>query len=91
MTQNEGRINYSGKTDNWGIQVGAFLKREEAKDQIDAVAGVTGIKDGTIRPLTRNGQTLYRARYENLSITNAQKACKALANLSTGCLIVAVN
>ena len=91
VTQNEGRINYSGKTDNWGIQVGAFLKREEAKDQIDAVAGVTGIKDGTIRPLTRNGQTLYRARYENLSITNAQKACKALANLSTGCLIVAVN
>jgi len=91
VAPDEGRISFSGKSNNWGIQVGAFLKREEAKDQIDAVAGVTGIKDGTIRPQTRNGQTLYRARYENLSITSAQRACKALANLSTGCLIVAVN
>ena len=76
---------------NWGIQIGAFLNRNEAQAQIDAVAGVTGIKNGHIRPLTRNGQTLYRARYEKLSITKAQAACKALANLSTGCLIVATN
>ena len=76
---------------HWGIQIGAFLNRNEAQAQIDAVAGVTGIKNGRIRPLTRNGQTLYRARYEKLSITKAQAACKALANLSTGCLIVASN
>lgn len=75
--------------ENWGIQVGAFLRKDEAKAQIEAVAGVTGIKDGQIRPLVRNGQTLFRARYENLSISGAQAACKALAKLSTGCLIVA--
>ena len=77
--------------ESWGIQVGAFLHKEEAQAQIDAVAGVTGIKDGQIRPLVRNGQTLYRARYENLSISRAQMACKALAKLSSGCLIVATN
>lgn len=77
--------------ESWGIQVGAFLRKDEAQAQIDAVAGVTGIKDGQIRPLLRNGQTLYRARYENLSISRAQAACKALAKLSTGCLIVATN
>jgi len=76
---------------NWGIQVGAFLKQNEAQTQIDKVAGVTGIKNGIIRPLTRNGQTLYRARYENLTIIKAQAACKALAKLPTGCLIVATN
>ncbi len=77
--------------ESWGIQVGAFLRKDEAQAQIDAVAGVTGIKDGQIRPLRRNGQTLYRARYEKLSISRAQSACKALAKLSTGCLIVATN
>lgn len=89
---NEG-IKFAENTsdETWGIQIGAFLRKDEAKAQISAVDGVTGIKNGIIKPLVRNGQTLYRARYEDLSLSKAQAACKALAKLSTGCLIVATN
>jgi len=86
-------IRFSDKKsdDNWGIQVGAYIHRKDAQNQLDSVNGVTGITNGVIRPMTRNGQKLYRARFENLNITKAQAACKALANLSTGCFIVATN
>jgi len=79
--------------DNWAIQIGAFLHKKQAEEQLDAVSGLHDLskKQGYIRPLIRNGQTLYRARYEGLSIKEAQTACKALANLATGCLIMASN
>ena len=77
--------------ETWGIQVGVFQNEDEAKAQIKAINGVRGIENGIIRPLVRNGETLYRARFENLSISKAQTACKALAKLAAGCLIVATN
>jgi len=79
--------------DNWAIQIGAFLHKKQAEEQLDAVSGLHDLskKQGYIRPLIRNGQTLYRARYEGLSIKEAQTACKALANLATGCLIMTSN
>jgi len=77
--------------DNWGVQVGAFLKRAEAEAQISSVRGLRSLAKAkaNVSPLTRNGQTLYRARFEGLSVKDAQAVCKSLANLSTGCLIVA--
>ena len=81
----------SAREDIWSIQIGAFLDEEKAREQVSAVDGVTGLKDGTVLPLSRNGQTLYRARFENLTVTQAQNACKALAQLASGCLIVASN
>ena len=84
-------IQLSAREDIWGIQVGAFAKKLEAEEHIAALDGVTGLTTGTIRPLSRNGQTLYRARFENLTVTQAQKACKALAQLASGCFIVASN
>ncbi len=81
----------SAREDIWGIQIGAFLDEEKAREQVSAVDGVTGLKGGTVLPLSRNGQTLYRARFENLTVTQAQNACKALAQLASGCLIVASN
>lgn len=84
-------LQMTGREDIWAIQVGAFTKKIEAEDQVKAVDGVTGLKKGTVRPLSRNGQTLYRARFENLTVAQAQKACKALAQLASGCLIVASN
>ncbi len=77
--------------ESWGVQVGAFLKKEEAEEQISSVGGLhvfTNAKPN-ISPLTRNGQTLYRARFDGLSVKDAQDACKSLANLASGCLIVA--
>jgi len=78
---------------SWGVQVGAFLKKNEAEAQISAVGGLQILSKArpNVSPLTRNGQTLYRARFENLSVKDAQSACKALANLVSGCLIVASN
>ena len=76
---------------NWGVQVGAFLKKEEAEAQMSKVGGlhVLSTAKAMVRPLTRNGHTLYRARFEGLSVKEAQAACKSLANLASGCLIVA--
>jgi len=76
---------------NWGIQVGAFLKKDEAEAQLSTIGGlhVLSKSRANISPLTRNGQTLYRARFDGLSVKDAQTACKALAKLSSGCLIVA--
>ena len=84
-------IQLSARENVWAIQVGAFKTQQGAQDQITAIDGVTGLKKGTVRPLSRNGQTLYRARFEDLTVTQAQKACKALAQLASGCLIVASN
>ena len=77
----------------WAIQVGAYRKESEAKDQIAAVGGLHLLSKArpNVSPLTRNGQTLHRARFEGLSVKDAQAACKALAKLSSGCLIVASN
>jgi len=78
---------------SWGIQTGAFLKKSEAKSQISTIGGLHILSKArsNVSPLTRNGQTLYRARFEGLSVKEAQLACKALANLASGCLIVASN
>jgi len=87
------RLTTSQSGEIWGIQVGAFLKRAEAEDQLSSVKGLHILTKAkaNIHPLTRNGQTLYRARFDGLSVKDAQSACKALAKLATGCLIVASN
>jgi len=90
---NDSALNLSNfKSDkNWGVQVGAFLKKAEAEAQLSSISGlhVLSKAKANINPLTRNGQTLYRARFDGLSVKDAQAACKSLANLASGCLIVA--
>ncbi len=87
------RLSEHSMDDSWAIQIGAFRREIDAQAQLDAVTGLHGLtaKSAHVKPLTRNSQTLYRARYEGLTVTQAQTACKALANLSAGCLIVASN
>lgn len=77
----------------WGVQVGAFLKKAEAEAQLSSISGLHILTkaNANISPLTRNGHTLYRARFDGLSVKDAQAACKSLANLASGCLIVASN
>jgi len=81
----------SNLADLWGVQVGVFLKKAEAENQISSVKELSILTKAkaNVRPLTRNGQTLYRARFDGLSVKDAQAACKLLANLASGCLIVA--
>lgn len=76
---------------NWGVQVGAFLKKPEAEAQLSSISGLSVLTKAkaNVSPLTRNGQTLYRARFDGLTVKDAQAACKLLANLASGCLIVA--
>jgi len=85
------RISNSSSLDSWGVQVGAFLKEADAEKQISAVRGlhILAKAKANISPLTRNGHTLYRVRFDGLSVKDAQAACKLLANLASGCLIVA--
>ena len=75
----------------WGVQVGAFSKKKKAEAQISTISGlhILSTAKAVVRPLTRDGQTLYSARFEGLSVKEAQAACKSLANLASGCLIVA--
>jgi len=93
IISNDRALNLSNfKSDNsWGVQVGAFLKEAEAEAQISSISGLHILTKAkvNISPLTRNGQTLYRARFDGLSVKDAQAACKSLAKLATGCLIVA--
>jgi len=86
-------ISNSVSEKNWGVQVGAYLKKNDAEAQISTVSGLHVLRQAKpkISPLTRHGQTLYRARFEGLSVKDAQAACKSLANLASGCLIVASN
>ena len=78
---------------SWGVQVGAFLKKSEADEQISTIGSLHALSkaEAKVRPLTRNGQTLYRARFEGLSIKDAQEVCKSLAKLTSGCLIITSN
>jgi len=84
-------LSKSKSDNNWGIQVGAFLQKVDAEAQISSISGlhVLGTAHANVSALTRNGHTLYRARFDGLSIKEAQAACKSLANLASGCLIVA--
>ena len=95
IISNDNALNLSNMTSdkNWGIQVGAFLKKKDAEEQVSTIQGlhVLAKARANISPLTRHGQTLYRARFEGLSVKDAQAACKSLANLASGCLIVASN
>lgn len=87
------RLSNSISNESWGVQVGAFLKKAEAEAQMSAVSGLHVLSNAkpNISPLTRNGQTLHRVRFDGLSVKDAQAACKSLANLASGCLIVASN
>lgn len=85
------RISKFNSDGNWGVQVGAFLKKAEAEAQLSSISGLNVLTKAkaNISPLTRNGQTLYRARFDGLTVKDAQTTCKLLANLASGCLIVA--
>ena len=78
---------------SWGIQVGAFLKKADADAQLSTISGLHILSKAraNISPLTRNEQTLYRVRFDKMTIKDAQAACKSLANLASGCLIIASN
>ena len=93
VTAGESPVKFAKGTSaqNWGIQIGAFRNKQSAQNQINAASRLVELQTGTVEPLNRNGKTLYRARFNNLSIIKAQAACKALADLPAGCLIVVSN
>lgn len=77
----------------WSIQVGAFGSKSAANKQLAYISnlatdGLTQDK-GTLLPQSRKGQTLYRARFTNLTAKQAEAACKSLSHLKSGCLVIA--
>lgn len=75
---------------SWSVQVGAYDSPSAALTQLETLAGNTlDITKSTIAPTTRNKRTLYRARFTNLTSTQAQEACKVLNNSPSGCHVIA--
>ncbi len=75
---------------SWAIQVGAFRYEKGATAQIDAVGNLVGLNriHGRVAPLKRGNQTLYRARFEAMSASQARSVCAKLQHLASGCLVI---
>jgi len=79
------------KGSRWGIQVGAFAKKRQARNMaVKAVATLPALlEDGVTRivPLRkRNGRVLHRARVYGLSKREAYRACKLLERRRMPCM-----
>ncbi|MEQ8228646.1 MAG: D-alanyl-D-alanine carboxypeptidase [Rhodospirillales bacterium] len=79
------------KHSRWGIQVGAFMRSEQAETMaMKAQTTLPTLLDGgiiSIVPLTkRNGKVLHRARVYGLSKREAYRACKLLERRRIPCM-----
>ena len=80
-------------TDNegWGIQVGAFTRREPAEQAAAAVIStipeLAGAQPQVIEVITGSA-TIYRARLTGLAERNAHEACRQLRARQAACLTV---
>lgn len=78
---------------SWSIQIGAYSTDVAAKNQLLALSGMKqyglSLDRSLVSPQSRRGQTLFRARFTNLTASQAEKACEALSHLENGCLVIA--
>jgi D-alanyl-D-alanine carboxypeptidase len=78
----------------WGVQVGAFLKYDPAKQAAtNAQREYRGLVDARVlvdQSKTQSGGTMYRSRLIGLSKADAETACKGLRKLGTACLVVKI-
>ena len=79
--------------ESWKIQVGSFVKADDAKRQLTQIKEIlgTGLKKAEARTETvrLKGKKIYRARFTKLSQAQAVTLCAQLARLKTGCLPIA--
>ena len=79
--------------ESWKIQVGSFVKADDAKRQLTQIKEIlgTGLKKAEARTETvrLKGKKIYRARFTKLSQAQAMTLCAQLTRLKTGCLPIA--
>jgi D-alanyl-D-alanine carboxypeptidase len=77
----------------WGIQVGAFSSRKQARTSLhyvsDIALGALGGKAGHIAEGARKGAPLYRVQFLGLSAQKARKLCADLNALGQSCFALA--
>jgi D-alanyl-D-alanine carboxypeptidase len=81
---------------SWGIQVGAFPAKKQARSMAQKAVRVLPETlepaDIKIAPLsTRTGKTVYRARLVGIKKSTADKACRLLSLQRFDCMVVRVN
>jgi D-alanyl-D-alanine carboxypeptidase (penicillin-binding protein 5/6) len=77
----------SGK-DAWGIQVGAFRARSDAKKQLSLIEKRFGRHVDDADATTEKAGRTWRARFEGMSESEAKQACKAIKAKHLACAVV---
>lgn len=74
----------------WRIQVGAFDTLSAAQEHLKALQ-VDGLNIDTasVIPVNRGGTVMFRARFNNLTASQATEACTALNQQNNPCLVIA--
>jgi D-alanyl-D-alanine carboxypeptidase len=79
--------------DTWTIQIGAFPSEDGARKRLSAARSTAGKqlqgKKGLMLAAEKDGQTLYRARFEGFSEREARDACRALTRKGLSCFTIA--
>ncbi len=78
---------------SWNIQVGAFPTQEGAKNRIDDAQATSAsvLKRATpfLMAISKDGDTIYRARFSGLNRSEARTACRQLKRAGVGCFPLA--
>ncbi|NKN39435.1 D-alanyl-D-alanine carboxypeptidase [Agrobacterium sp. a22-2] len=83
----------AARTEGWQIQIAAAQSRQAAIDMLarakQQIGGPLAGRDTYTQEVTRDGQTLYRARFVGFSSkTDARAACDRLVKKSYDCLLM---
>jgi D-alanyl-D-alanine carboxypeptidase len=73
----------------WTVQVGAFKKQSDAREQIALIEKRFGKYVDDAKPVTDKAAGRYRSRFAGLSETEAKSACKAIKAKKMACEVVA--
>jgi D-alanyl-D-alanine carboxypeptidase len=72
----------------WSVQIGAYSTKAKAQEELEAAAIVAGLVDRTrlVSPMPKlDGALLYRARFVNLTETEATAACEKIQAAALTC------
>ncbi|MFN0024939.1 MAG: D-alanyl-D-alanine carboxypeptidase family protein [Parvularculaceae bacterium] len=74
----------------WSVQIGAYSTKDMAQQELETAAIAAGLTERTrgVSPMPKlDGQLLYRARFVNLTETEAASACAKIQDVRLTCFI----
>ena len=81
------------RDETWKIQVGSFVKADDAKRQLKQIKKILGTRleeaEAQTETVNLKGKKIYRARFAKLSQDQAVTLCAQLKRMKTGCLPIA--